>query len=155
MADDPDEVLGLEPSDAEIEEWAARERQRREAWLRGPSDAQKAIWAERERRRRGGEGFGGGPMSITAAEPIRMAQFALREVQLATEGAVSMVFKLSIRDVLDQLVRAGREWEDEYTSRPARRRRVAHEVDTDEAEMRPARPPQRPTESPGPTTQPG
>jgi hypothetical protein len=48
----------------------------------------------------------------------------MREAQLATEGVMSMFFNMSIRNVLDTLVQAGREWEDEYTSRPPRRRRV-------------------------------
>jgi len=45
-----------------------------------------------------------------------------REAQLAAEGAMSLMLNLSMRDVLDQLVQAGRNWEDEYTSRPVRRR---------------------------------
>ena len=45
-----------------------------------------------------------------------------REAQLAAEGAFSMVLNLSMRDVFDQLIQAGRDWEDEYASRPARRR---------------------------------
>jgi len=52
------------------------------------------------------------------------AQRYMRECQLAAEGAISLLFKTSARDVLDQLVRAGREWEEEYTSQPVRRRRV-------------------------------
>lgn len=32
------------------------------------------------------------------------------------------MFSMSVRDVFDQLVQAGREWEDEYRSRPTRRR---------------------------------
>jgi hypothetical protein len=54
-------ALDFEPSDAEVEAWAARERERRQAWLRGPSEAQKAVWAERERERRRVEVGGGAP----------------------------------------------------------------------------------------------
>ena len=59
-----------------------------------------------------------------------VAQRYMRECQLAAEGVISLLFKTSARDVLDNLVRAGREWEEEYTSQPVRRRRVASSVDT-------------------------
>ena len=32
-----DEAAGLEPTQAEIDAWVARERERRQAWLKGPS----------------------------------------------------------------------------------------------------------------------
>ena len=69
------EPTATEPTQAEIDEWAARERQRREAWLK------------------------------------------------AAEGAVALAFKLS-RRTFAELIRAGREWEEE-TSLPIRRRRVS------------------------------
>ena len=37
MAEPPMDPMSLEPTDAEIEEWAERERKRREAWLMGPT----------------------------------------------------------------------------------------------------------------------
>jgi hypothetical protein len=64
-----------------------------------------------------------------SADTRRLVQYYMRECQLATEGAVSLMLGLSVRDVFDNLVRAGREWEDEYTSRPARRRRVPIDPD--------------------------
>jgi len=135
---DPD-VLDVEPSQAEIERWAALERERREAWLRGPSEAQKAAWAERERMRRSAEM---GRVSLRLPTPsgdtLRLAQYAVREAQLAAEGALSLLFRLSVRDVVDQLVQAGREWEDEYTNRPVRRRRIALEAEVPEPSSRTA-----------------
>src|SRR5262245_15011432 len=123
MTSEPGESLGPEPTDAEIEEWATHERERREAWLRGPTQAQKAAWAERERSRRQAEGGGPRFLAPPSAEVTRAAQHYLREMQLATEGAVSLMFKTSLRGVLDQLVQAGRDWEDEYSSsRPVQRR---------------------------------
>ena len=47
-----DEAAALEPTQAEIDAWAARERQRREAWLNGPSDEERAAYAQRLRQRR-------------------------------------------------------------------------------------------------------
>jgi hypothetical protein len=146
---DPDDTLGFEPTEAEIEQWANRERERREAWLRGPTAAQRADWAARERARRMGDvGLAQGyHLPAPNADAVRMAQYYMRECQLATEGAVSLLLSLSVRDVFDNLVRAGREWEDEYTSRPARRRRVP--IDPDVAE----KPLPTAAEAPGGTSQ--
>jgi hypothetical protein len=130
-ANDPNDAIGTEPNaadpgptDAEVETWAKQERERREAWLRGPTQAQKSDWAAREHTRRLAEGSGKGAAARTAPgeSPVFLMQRYMREAQLAAEGAVSLVFSASVRDVFDQLVRAGREWEEEYTSRPARRR---------------------------------
>jgi hypothetical protein len=44
-----------------------------------------------------------------------------RTSQLACEGALSLLLSTSVRDAWDGLVRAGIEWEDEYTRVPERR----------------------------------
>jgi hypothetical protein len=112
------------PTDAEVEAWAHQERERREAWLRGPSQAQKSDWAEREHVRRLAEkGLRRGSSGEASGDsPVYLMQRYVREAQLAAEGVMSLVLSTSVKDVFDQLVQAGREWEDEYTSRPARRR---------------------------------
>jgi hypothetical protein len=130
-ANDPNDAVRAEPNtadvgptDAEIENWAQQERARREAWLQGPTQAQKSDWAARERTRRLAEGSLKSAASRLAPgeNPMFLMQRYAREAQLAAEGAVSLVFNLSVRDVFDQLVQAGRDWEEEYTSRPVRRR---------------------------------
>jgi hypothetical protein len=130
-ANDPNDAVRTDPStadvgptDAEIDAWAQQERERREAWLRGPTQAQKSDWAAREHTRRLAEGGLKSAASRLAPgeNPMFLMQRYAREAQLAAEGAMSLVFSLSVRDVFDQLVQAGRDWEDEYTSRPARRR---------------------------------
>ena len=146
-APDPDETPFLEPSEAEIEEWAARERQRREAWLKGPTDEQKATWARRERERRLAELEGSRRARGLGGDPARVVQRSMRQAQLAAEGAMSLLFKLSLSEALDRLVRAGREWEAEFTSAPTPRRRVALETDEPErvagpGSARPATPPE-------------
>jgi hypothetical protein len=153
-----DEPLGPEPTQAEIEEWAARERKRREAWLSGPTEAEKALWAEREYERRSGQA-GGRRQRLTRGDPSRRMQRYARELQLATEGALSLLFNLSISEAFDRLVQAGREWEEEFTSAPPRRRRVPLEPESTEPGLRPASaalsgsPPQRvPPPPEGPTS---
>jgi hypothetical protein len=130
-ANNPDDAIDLDPSaaevgpsDAEIEQWAQHERERREAWLRGPTQAQRADWAARERGRRLSErgGQGSAPRLASGESRLFLVQRYAREAQLAAEGAVSLALSLSVREVFDQLVQAGRDWEDEYVSRPVRRR---------------------------------
>ena len=49
LMDDP---IGAEPTEAELEEWAERERKRRAAWLAGPTPEERAAYAAAERDRR-------------------------------------------------------------------------------------------------------
>jgi hypothetical protein len=121
----PSSPVLFEPSDAEVEAWAANERQRREAWLSGPTQAERAAWARRERQRRLAAGADGEP----AAERTRRNQRYMREAQLAAEGAMSLLWRWS-RSRLETLVRAGREWEEEFVQ-PIRSRRVPMDDDAD------------------------
>ena len=136
IAQPPDDLQAAGLSQAEIDEWAARERKRREAWLAGPTETEKALWAERESERRSGEAPSRRPR-LPRGDASRLLQRYAREMQLATEGAFSLVFNLSLNDAFERLVQAGREWEQEFSSAPARRRRVALEPDASEMDVRP------------------
>lgn len=116
-----EETTVPEPTQAEIDEWAAREKQRREAWLKGPSADERAAYTQRLRQRRLAEAFDEGEARI--ADTVRLGMHYGRETQLAAEGAMSLFYRFS-RRTLAELVRAGREWEEE-TSLPTRRRRVS------------------------------
>jgi hypothetical protein len=124
----PEESALLEPSESEIEAWAAQEKRRREAWLSGPTADQKAAWARRERERRMLEREA---MDVRGSvrDSSRLLQWYVRDMQLAAEGAVSLLFNASPSEVFDNLVRAGRDWEEEFTSQPPRRRRVTLDPD--------------------------
>ena len=127
----------LEPSEAEADAWAARERQRREGWLSGPTAAERAAWIQGERERRLGRLRPQPPAEV--ASLARLAQRSVREAQLAAEGAASLLwsglvaegpvgFPLGLarrwsRRGMEVLVRAGREWEAEH-DQPVRGRRV-------------------------------
>jgi hypothetical protein len=110
----------LEPTQAEIDDWAAREKQRREAWLKGPTDDERAAYARRLRQRRLAEAFDEGEHRIE--ESVRMGLHYGRDAQLAAEGAATVLYRWS-RRTMAELIRAGREWEEE-TALPNRRRRV-------------------------------
>ena len=115
-----EERFDTEPTIAEIEDWAARERQRREAWLNGPSTEEREAYASRLRQRRLAEAFDEGETMIQ--EKVRLGVRYGRETQLAAEGAMTLFYRWS-RRTMAELIRAGREWEEE-TSLPSRRRRV-------------------------------
>jgi len=119
-AADTDEADALGPSQAEIDAWAERERERREAWVKGPSDTERAEYARRVRQRRLADAFDEGENRIE--EGVRLGVHYGRETQLAAEGAATMFYHWWQR-TFAELVRAGREWEEE-TSIPNRRRRV-------------------------------
>ncbi len=114
------DAAGLEPTQAEIDAWVAKERQRRQAWLNGPSPEEREDYARRLRQRRLAEAFDEGEARI--ADGVRTGVRYGREEALAAEGAMTVLLRWS-RRTLDDLVRAGREWEEE-TSLPNRRRRV-------------------------------
>ena len=115
----------LEPSDAEIDAWAEREKARRQAWLAGPNEDERAQYAQHVRQRRLAEAFDEGEFRLQ--ESMRLGLHYGREAQLAAEGAMALFYRWS-RRTMTELVRAGREWEEE-TALPRARRRVRMDDD--------------------------
>jgi hypothetical protein len=116
-----DDSGNAEPTQAEIDEWAARERRRREEWVSGPTAEEREAYALRLRQRRLADTFDEGEAML--AETVRRGRRLGRDSQLAAEGAVALAYRFS-RRTFAELVRAGREWEEE-TSLPTVRRRVS------------------------------
>jgi len=116
-----DKAEGSEPTQAEIDAWVAKERERRQAWLNGPTPEEREAYALRLHQRRLADTFDEGEAMLT--DSVRRGMRLGREGQLAAEGAVALLYRYS-RRTLAELVRAGREWEEE-TSLPIRRRRVS------------------------------
>jgi len=112
---------GLEPTQAEIDAWVAKERERRQAWLNGPTAEEREAYAQRLHQRRLADTFDEGEAML--ADQVRRGMRLGREGQLAAEGALALIYRYS-RRTYAELVRAGREWEEE-TSLPRRRRRVS------------------------------
>jgi len=115
-----DAAPALEPSPAELDAWAEHERARRQAWLDGPDEEERAAYAQRVRQRRLAEAFDEGEFRIE--ESMRRGLHYGREAQLAAEGAMTLLYRWS-RRTFAELVKAGREWEEE-TALPRARRRV-------------------------------
>ena len=116
-----DEPIGLEPTQEEIDAWVAREKRRRQAWLDGPTTKERDEYARRLRQRRVSDAFDEGESRVQ--DGVRMGVRYGRETQLAAEGAMTVLYRWS-RRTFSELVRAGRDWEEE-TSLPNRRRRVS------------------------------
>ena len=91
------EPTATEPTQAEIDEWAARERQRREAWLKGPTAEEREAYALRLRQRRIADTFDDGEAML--AESVRRGMRLGREGQLAAEGAVALAYQALTADV--------------------------------------------------------
>ena len=87
-----------EPTQAEIDDWAAREKARRQAWLDGPTDEERREYASRLKHRRLSETFDGGEHMLD--ESVRRGIHVGREGQLAAEGAVSLLYTWSRKQVL-------------------------------------------------------
>ena len=111
----------LEPTEAELDDWAARERERRQAWVNGPTADERAEWAHRERRRRLSHLSDEDREAVIAEWTRHMVRYP-REMQLAAEGMASLFYQWSRRQMAD-FVRAGRDWEDQF-ARTGRRGRV-------------------------------
>ena len=122
-----DDEESLEPTQAEIDAWVAQEKARRKAWLDGPTEEEKRAYAKRLKNRRFAEMFDEGEHRID--ETVKRGLHYGREGQLAAEGAVSLAYTWS-RHMFHELVKAGREWEEE-TAMPSRRRRVPFDDSTD------------------------
>ena len=116
-----------EPTQAEIDAWVAEETARRQAWLNGPTAEERAAYAKRLRHRKLADTFDEGEHLLD--EGVRRGLRAGREGQLAIEGAMSLFYKFS-RRTYAELIRAGREWEEE-TALPTRRRRVPLDDEVD------------------------
>src|SRR5262245_60756802 len=122
----PEPVM-LEPTDAELDEWAERERSRRQAWLSGPTDDERAAWAKQERMRRLSQLSDADREAMFSEWTRQMVRYP-REMQLAAEGMLSLFYQWSRRQMAE-FIRAGRDWEDQV-GRTGRRRRV--HLDDDE-----------------------
>lgn len=120
-----DASAAVEPSEAEIDAWAEREKARRQAWLAGPDADERAQYAQHVRQRRLAEAFDEGEFRLQ--ESMRLGLHYGREAQLAAEGAMALFYRWS-RRTMTELVRAGREWEEE-TALPRARRRVRMDDD--------------------------
>ena len=102
------------PTQADIDAWTTRERQRRQQWAQGPTPEQAALWATLERERRLAEQ----PPHAARARTLRVG----RSLRLCAAGALRLLLTTSVRDALEYLVDEGLDWETRYDPWSGRRR---------------------------------
>jgi hypothetical protein len=110
---------------SEVERWADREKKRRKAWLDGPSEEEKQEWLERRSRRKEYHNLS---EDEDIEEGRRIATRWERDIGWAVTGLVSRLMD-SRYAILGNLVREGREAEDQYLASRRRRKRVFSDDD--------------------------
>jgi hypothetical protein len=115
--------VASEPTDQEVEEWAKREKKRREAWVAGPSEAEKREW--RLRQRHLGELkdlYGAGDRPDYELERELERRFR-RDAYLARAGLLDLLLHWPPR-LGAKLIRSGLDAQYDYYTEPASGRRV-------------------------------
>ena len=116
-----------EPTQAEIDAWAARGRARREAWLKGPTRGGARRVREAPPHRRLADTFDEGEQMVDEGAGAGSASGA--RASSPPRARSSLFYKFS-RRTFAELVKAGREWEED-TALPSRRRRVPLDDEVD------------------------
>jgi hypothetical protein len=126
-------VVAAEPTEQEVEEWAQREKKRREAWLAGPSEAEKREWSRHQRHLselRELYGAGDRPDSEVEREVERRLRL---DAHLARVGIFDLLIHWPRRlgaignlppHLGAKLIRSGLDAEYDYYTEPASRRRL-------------------------------
>ena len=115
--------MAAEQTDQKAEEWAEREKKRREVWLAGPSEAEKREWSRRQRdlsELRELHGASDEPHSELERDLERRLR---RDVHLARAGILGLFLNLPY-SAGAKLIRSGVDAQYDYYTEPASRRRM-------------------------------
>ena len=131
-------VLAAEPTDQEVEEWAAREKKRREAWLAGPTEADKREWSRHQRHL--GELRELYGASDEPDSELQLERRLRRDADLARAGAFDLLVnwpdRLGVKNwphrLGAKLIRSGLDAQYDYYTEPAFRRRVPPDFSSDD-----------------------
>jgi hypothetical protein len=123
-------VLAAEPTDQEVEEWAEREKKRREAWLDGPTEAEKREWSLRQRHLRELRELYGASDEPDAELERQLERRLRRDAYLARSGALDLLAHWPHR-LGAKLIRGGLDAQYDYYTEPAFRRRVPPDFSSD------------------------
>jgi hypothetical protein len=123
-------VVATEPTDQEVDEWAEREKKRREAWLTGPGDAEKREWRRRQQHVRELREFYGADEADYELERA-LERRLRRDVMLAGTGIFDILVNWPHR-LGAKLIRTGLDRQYDYYTEPAFRRRVPPDFAADE-----------------------
>lgn len=116
--------MAAEPTNQEVEDWAEREKKRREAWLAGPSEAEKRQWSRRQQELSELRELYGGSDEPDSELARELARRLRRDAHLARVGILGLVLNLPYT-VGAKLIRSGLDAQYDYYTEPAFRRRVS------------------------------
>jgi ferric-dicitrate binding protein FerR (iron transport regulator) len=115
--------VAAEPTDQKVEEWAEREKKRREAWLAGPSEAEKLEWSRRERHLRELKELDDAGDELDPELERQLERRLRRDAHLARVGIFALLLNWPQR-LGAKLIRSGLDAEYDYYTEPAFRRRL-------------------------------
>ena len=122
--------MAAEPTDQEVETWAEREKNRREAWLAGPSEAEKREWSRRQRELSELRELYGASDDRDSELERELEQRLRRDAHLARAGILGLFLNLPY-SVGAKLIRSGLDAQYNYYTEPAFRRRMPPEFSSD------------------------
>ncbi len=115
--------MAAEPTDQEVEDWAAREKKRREAWVAGPSDAEKRDWSRHQQHIKEMREFYGASDESDQELERQLERRLRRDAYLARAGIAGLLFSWPHR-LGAKLIRSGLDAQYDYYTEPSSRRRV-------------------------------
>lgn len=115
--------MAAEPTDQEVEEWALREKKRREAWVAGPSEAEKRAWSRRQRELSELRELYGASDEPDSELERDLERRLRRDAHLARAGILGLFLNLPY-SVGAKLIRSGLDAQYDYYTEPAFRRRM-------------------------------
>jgi ferric-dicitrate binding protein FerR (iron transport regulator) len=119
--------MSAEPADQEVEEWAEREKKRREAWLAGPSEAEKREYRRRRQELRELRDLYGASDEPDFELERELERRLRRDIHLARAGILGLVLNLPY-SMGAKLIRSGLDAQYDYYTEPAFRRRMPPDV---------------------------
>ena len=123
--------MAAEPTDQEVEEWAEREKKRREAWLAGPSESEKREWRRRQLELRDLKEMSGPSDDADSMLERHFERRIRREAYLARAGILDLLMHWPPR-LGAKLIRSGLDAQYDYYTDPAFRRRVPPEFSSED-----------------------
>ena len=125
-----DIALAAEPTHQEVQEWAEREKKRREAWVAGPTEGEKREWTRRQQQLGELRELYGARDESDYELERQLERRLRRDLSLAGVGAFNLLLHAPFR-LGAKLIRSGIDAQYDYYSEPAYRRRVPPDFSSD------------------------
>jgi hypothetical protein len=123
--------VAAEPTDQDVEDWAEREKKRREAWLAGPTEAEKREWRRRQRDIGELRELREASDESDATLERELERRLRRDAYLVRAGILDLLLHWPPR-LGAKLIRGGLDAQYDYYTEPASRRRVPPDLSTED-----------------------